>query len=300
MFTGESGLLLSCMVRKKILWLCSWYPNRVEPYNGDFIQRHARAASLFDDIYVIHVAGYTNSSLSETEEVSSGTGTLTEQIILYKKESSFLSPVIAQYRWLQLYKSAVKKYITQYGLPDYVHVHVPVKAGIIALWIKRKYGISYILTEHWGIYNDAVRDNYTGRSILFKQLTEKVLEGASKFISVSRFLAEGVNRLVTKKDYQVVLNTVDTSIFLYKEKQPGRFRFIHVSNMVPLKNAAGILRAFKLYIEKGMDAELVMIGDTQPGIRNPAMKHCSNSILYTSRGVMEMWTAIRLPTHLTL
>ena len=44
------------MQRKKILWLASWYPNRNDPFDGDFIQRHARAAAIDHDIHVIHVS----------------------------------------------------------------------------------------------------------------------------------------------------------------------------------------------------------------------------------------------------
>ncbi|HQV61525.1 MAG TPA: hypothetical protein PLG08_12150, partial [Chitinophagaceae bacterium] len=56
------------MSRKKILWLCSWYPAKTDPYNGDFIQRHARAAALYNDIYIIHVAGDETGNTKKPEE----------------------------------------------------------------------------------------------------------------------------------------------------------------------------------------------------------------------------------------
>ena len=43
------------MQRKKILWLVSWYPNRNDKFDGDFIQRHARAAAIYHDVHVIFV-----------------------------------------------------------------------------------------------------------------------------------------------------------------------------------------------------------------------------------------------------
>ena len=30
-----------------VLWLASWYPNRTNPFNGDFIERHAKAVAPF-------------------------------------------------------------------------------------------------------------------------------------------------------------------------------------------------------------------------------------------------------------
>ncbi len=29
----------------KVLWLASWYPDELEPKNGDFIQRNAKAVA---------------------------------------------------------------------------------------------------------------------------------------------------------------------------------------------------------------------------------------------------------------
>ena len=39
----------------KALWLVSWYPDKISPFNGDFIKRHAEAVSLYDDVHVIYV-----------------------------------------------------------------------------------------------------------------------------------------------------------------------------------------------------------------------------------------------------
>ena len=37
-----------------VLWLPSWYPNKLSPFDGDFIQRHAKAAALYNDIAIIN------------------------------------------------------------------------------------------------------------------------------------------------------------------------------------------------------------------------------------------------------
>ena len=47
------------------------------------------------------------------------------------------------------------------NLPDLVHVQVALKAGLIALYLKWKYRIPYVLTEHWsGYYPEAQRTAY--------------------------------------------------------------------------------------------------------------------------------------------
>ena len=41
---------------KHILYLPSWFPSRRDPYPGDFIKRHAEAASLYNRITVFYTA----------------------------------------------------------------------------------------------------------------------------------------------------------------------------------------------------------------------------------------------------
>ncbi|MBK8311415.1 MAG: glycosyltransferase [Chitinophagaceae bacterium] len=179
------------MERKKILWLCSWYPSKMDPFNGDFIQRHARAAALFNDIHVIHVTyDYPNDVENSGQELNS-IGQLSEQIVYFKKKKSLKAKLTNQLRWLANYKKAIRNYIIKNGKPDLVHLHVPMKAGVLALWMKKNYKISYIVTEHWGIYNHIVEDKYASKYAFLKKYTKKIFERASKFISVSDYLAKG-------------------------------------------------------------------------------------------------------------
>ncbi len=272
------------MEQKKILWLCSWYPGKTEPFNGDFIQRHAQAAALFNDIYVIHVTGDATGVINHTEEELITLKGVTEHIIYFSKTTSFVGKLMAQYQLAKHYRQAIKRYIEENGRPALLHVHVPVKAGLFALWVKRKYRIPFIVTEHWGIYNDVEVNNYLRQSRGFKYSTKKIFQQAAKFLSVSQYLAAAVNRLVVEKEYEVVPNVVNTDLFYYRKKDGPIFRFIHVSNMVPLKNAEGILRAFQVLVVKQKEVELVMVGNTESSIRRFAEKLKLPETLVTFRG----------------
>lgn len=246
--------------RKKILWLVSWYPNKTDAFDGDFIQRHARAAALYDDIHVIFVKDAEQDK--EREEEWRNENGLSEQIIYFKKPQGFFARITKQTTWRKLYIKAVEDYLRENGKPHLVHVHVPWKVGLIALALKRKYGLKYLVTEHAGIYNTKVEDNFNSKSSLVKRLVKQVFREADHFISVSRFLAEGVNKMVVEKEYSVVHNVVDTSLFNYSDQKHTRFTFLHVSNMVPLKNVSGILKAFQQFIkEANPDAQLILIGN---------------------------------------
>ena len=222
---------------------------------------------MFNDIHVIHVTAGSSGQTAKREVLVNRSPELVEQVIYYRLHKGFPGKILSYYQWIAAHRDAIREYIKVNGKPDIVHVHVPYKAGIFAIWLKRKYNIPYVITEHWGIYNDVERLNYAGRSAAFKRTTRSIFSNAAAFTSVSQFLAEGVNRLVVKKDYIVIPNVVNTDLFKFSGISGKPFRFIHVSNMVPLKNPAGILRAFKKLLEIEPLAELVMVGDREPGIR---------------------------------
>jgi glycosyltransferase involved in cell wall biosynthesis len=273
------------MKRKKILWLCSWYPGKTAPFNGDFIQRHARAAAIFDDIYVIHIIGDDSGIIKQKERLITESPGLTEHIVYYPKSKSFPGRLLSGFKWLFIYKQAIRRYIITYGKPDVVHVTIPVRAGIPGIWMKKRYSIPLVVTEHYGIYNDFTGDeSFIKRSPFFKTITKRTIRQADKFISASKYLAEGVNRLVMPKEYEIVLNSVDTDLFFYKAKDHSVFRFIHVSNMVELKNVEGILEAYKLFIQHGGIAELMLVGGDDALIKRKARELELPGNLITFRG----------------
>jgi glycosyltransferase involved in cell wall biosynthesis len=108
-----------------------------------------------------------------------------------------------------------------------------------------------------------VEDSFQKKPAIFKRLTKRIFEEAKSFISVSRFLAEGVKEMVVKKEYTVVPNVVDTTLFYYSEKKHPVFTFIHGSNMVPLKNVTGILLAMHQLINSNTinDVQCILIGN---------------------------------------
>lgn len=248
------------MSRKRILWLASWYPNRYDKFNGDFIQRHAQAASIDNDIFVIYLQDATD--ISNTEEDINNYRGLTEQIVYYKKGSGLLGKLIKQISYFTNYKKAIKAYIQKYGSPHCVHVHVPWKAGLLALWIKRVYGIPYLVSEHWSIYNSNLPDNFKNRPIYLKKLLKKIFRHAEVLIVVSEGLGKDINNEVLTKNYQIIPNVVDTRIFKPSESKNPVFTFLHVSNMVPVKNVDTIITSFQQFlVASEMKAKLVLIGN---------------------------------------
>lgn len=254
---------------KNILWLVSWYPNRYDASFGNFIHRQAKAVSLYANIHLLYVHEVETEMKSETEEEIHRNGNLTEQIIYYKiKSKSFFGKLNSLNQYYSISQNAIENYISRNGLPDYVHVQVPVRAGTIALWMKRKYKINFALTEHYGIYNSVAEDHFGTRSFFYRNTVRKIFKNAAPLICVSNQLGNEINQTAIKKNFITIPNVVDTTLFHFekpKEKNP-RFHFLHVSNMIPLKNVEGIIDALKLLHEKRNDFELKIIGRTPPHI----------------------------------
>lgn len=70
------------MPKNRILFLASWYPSRVSPYSGDFIQRHARVVARIADITVLHTV--RDDDIAGAYEVSDTDNGLREIIVYYK------------------------------------------------------------------------------------------------------------------------------------------------------------------------------------------------------------------------
>lgn len=237
-----------------IIWLCSWYPNSEDNFTGDFIQRQALAVSAFAKIEIVHVVfcAKTATSINKVNE------NLVENIF-YQKKKNFLSNLFHYYT---IHKNFFKKYQERNGKADLVHVQIPFKAGLIALWLKYFRQIPFVLTEHYGIYNSFLEDDYQSRSWFFKLITKLVVKHSSKLTTVSTSLGEDMNALVTKKEYEVVSNVVDTSLFNFSIPPiSGKFQFVHISNMIPLKNIKGIIEAVGMLWQVRQDFTLTFIGN---------------------------------------
>ncbi|MEO7307490.1 MAG: glycosyltransferase [Ferruginibacter sp.] len=248
---------------KNVLWLVSWYPNRLDKLDGDFIQRHAKAVALFCKVHVIYIKKDDSLPANTTSTENYRSGNLTEQVIYYNSSRTgmrFLDRFISQLKYDQCYRESIRKYIAQNGKPDHVHVHVAMKAGLAALWIKKKWNIPFIVTEHWTGYHVQASPSVYNYGLLFRRMNRKILKEAALFLPVSSNLGETVKQNFVNIPYTVVPNVVDTGLFYFKPVNLIKFRFIHVSNMTYQKNPENIFKACSLLEQKGYDFEMLMLG----------------------------------------
>ena len=261
------------MNNKKVLWLASWYPGEYEHTNGDFVQRHARAVALYIKLDVIHVAQAGADVYTKKNNSISKVGGLTEyNFSFYHKPIgiSLINKIIYNVRYIAFYKKILKQYIKDNGKPDIVHVHAPMKAGILAVWMKKNYGIPFIITEHSSMYDPAAVDNYNKRSGYFRSNTAKVFSEALKVTCVSDTIGQLIKRIFNLSKVEVIHNVVDTALF-YPEtnhkKELKPFVWVHVSSMYKLKNVEGIIEAFSKLNDTESNWHLRLIGPPNNSVK---------------------------------
>ena len=168
----------------KILWLPGWYPNKTEPFSGDFIQRHATAASLYCSLQVINIVRDKEGIITKNiKEENHQNGNLHEKTIYYYTAPffiSFIDKIISNNRSQHLYRKNIKAYIHTEGVPVYTHVHIINKNGMPALWLKRKYHIPFVITEHWTIYLKEAIPQFKDFSWVFRIMWRKIVKASDK------------------------------------------------------------------------------------------------------------------------
>jgi len=244
---------------KHILYLPSWFPSRRNPYPGDFIKRHAESASLYNRITVFYTA--IDETIKEPELVEEKVnGNFFVYTYYYPSLKGILSPVINGVKRFSALRKMYNKVFTD-SSPGLVHVHVAYPAGLFALYLKKRKGLEYIISEHDGIYMPGY-DNYHVPGQFEKKMVPVIYKKAKKIHAVSKSLADALVDLKLAKTIPIVIpNVVNIDVFKFREKESStQFRFIHISSLINQKNPEGMLHALSLVKQKRSDFVLKIIG----------------------------------------
>jgi len=261
-----------------LLWLPAWYPNRIEPFTGDFLQRHARAVSLYHQVRVINIVRDKEGAITrQVHRDEQETFQLKETTIYYYSPSFIFKPaekLLSSLRYRKLYRRAIKAYLEEEGPPAAVHVHIAGKNGWMALWLKRRFGIPYVITEHWGGYLTAAKPNFSQLSLLLRWMWRKVMKKAAGISVVSRHLGYALEALQPGISFSVIPNVVDSNLFypLPAATRKGPFQFIHISTLTYQKNPEDIFRAFALVKQTSPAFRLSVFGPPAPALRQLAVE----------------------------
>ncbi|MFY7900548.1 MAG: glycosyltransferase [Chitinophagaceae bacterium] len=262
-----------------ILWLASWFPNEYEPYLGDFIERHATAVESFVPIHVIHVTqlGTKKATKSSVKSYQIGSAKVFVYSFNFRPiHISFIDKIRYNIQYQLFYKKVLKQHQQQYGKPRCIHLHVPMKAGIVGMQVAKRWKIPYFISEHASMYEPAAIDTYETRSAFFKNKSAQIFANAIAVSNVSATVAKTIQQLFSLPSIQVIHNCVDTNLFYYKPANNRVFTFIHVSSFHTQKNILKMLQAFVTLLNTHTHWKLVMVGPANSTIQNFVVENSLN------------------------
>lgn len=275
--------LLSCYIcftkyfflqqKLSILFICGWYPSRVLPTNGDFIQRHAEAVALKHHVTSIHIV--TDPNLKINLDIKSNKINGVETHIAYLKGSK--NHLKKTFLYLKAFRSLIKKSKKF----DIVHLNEIFPFGIFSLYLKWFKKTPYIISEHSTIY---VKNSGTKISSYQKLISKYITRKACSICPVSNFLEKELKDSGYNGNYQTIPNVVDTNLFSPIKKENTFLKIIHISSLKDdHKNIKGMLNVAKLLSERIDFFEWKFIGNNgneyKKHLKELGIKNCSISFL---------------------
>lgn len=250
--------------KNHILLLPSWYPSNATDIRGCFFREQALA--LVNAGYQVGVVTTELRSLKNWKSIFSlNHGCFYEHdkgINTFRFKTMYWFPkvpLLIGYLSLLGGKIAIEQYINKFGKPDLIHVHSCLYMGQLAQYIKNKYNINYVVTEHSSGY---FRNIYNKNQL---EITKSILDDSQAVIAVSKKMAQYFSKnIFNEKQWNIIPNIVDSEFLKTKltNKKENKFRFINIAFMNENKRQLNLLKAFEKLIKNGNnDIELIMVGE---------------------------------------
>ncbi len=253
-----------------ILLITSAYKSKFNPVNALFFRDQALALKnsgnqvgvicalpvSFKTIIKEHLFNFSKESY-----VDSGVDTIVSPFISIPR-----TPKRTISKMFKIGKKIFLEYIEKYGLPDIIHLHTFL-AGELALWVKKKYNIPYVVTEH---STNFARKNYSKRQLEF---AKRVFSESKKNIAVSKEFCSLLEKQFSV-NFKYIPNVVDTSFFRLEKKdfKKEKYTFLNVAHLDSKKNHKGLINAFQNKFFGNNQYELIIAGD------GPEMKNLNEQI----------------------
>lgn len=234
-----------------VLFLSSWYPNKKDALDGNFVQNHARAVASKIRVTVLFATSLKNISSTYWIEETKDQNLI--EVRVYFQWSPW--KIIRFVRTLCAYYIGFKK-VAPF---DLIHANVFFNAGILAVILGTWKQKPVVLSEHSSWYNTVEKIPFWKRKML--QVFQK---GIKICMPVSQSLGNKLVELgVESFKIAPVPNVIDTNIFFFKPMPANtKTTFLHVSNFKEHhKNMNGLLKVLKDLDKAGLDFQFIFVGD---------------------------------------
>ncbi len=234
----------------KVLFIAGWFPQHGD-YNGIFIKEHALAAAKFHDVAVIH--GKEKIWQKERFRFSLSTEENLQVIRFSYREVPFIPSYPAYVKGVL---ASFEKILSHGFKPDIVHACV-YKTGIPACIIKKRYGIPYVITEHYsGFARKSLRKSHVKKA-------QKGMKKAEFILPVSNSLKEDIISYGIEGRFEVVPNVVSNQFYYVTRTRntSGVKKALCVAAMHPKKNIPVLIGACRIIRKIRGDIAVDIIGE---------------------------------------
>lgn len=246
-----------------ILILSNPFPGIYQPLEGVFFRDQAFALAEKG----FRVGHISVNPVSLRDVVKKGIGGLGTSVFREKEVWNYIHRYIhTPKNTLQPLKKALstgkrlaEKYMAEHGKPDLVHVH-RFEAGLSATYLKKEYGIPYVITEH--------SSRFLAHGVPPEQMSfaEEIFRESSANIAVSHHLKVRLETLF-KMPFTYIPNLTDTALFFPGQKTETP-RFLSVGNLIPAKNQRLALEGFAGWMKKYKNQGELVIAGSGPELAN--------------------------------
>lgn len=153
-------------------------------------------------------------------------------------------------------------------MPDAVQLNVIQKQGLLALWLKKRYGIPYVIIEHWSGYLPE-NGQFLRMPAFKRRLYALIAEKAATLMTVSERHAQAMRACGMKNARWIKTRNVVDDFFFQKtpntqnnqNTQNTPKTLLHISCFDErAKNVKGLLRAAQELSGQRQDWRLVLVG----------------------------------------
>ena len=252
-----------------VLHLLSWFPTPDDPTLGNFCIRMIDA--LPQDCHSVILSVCEGKNMTKSFEVKEIQGKHHTHVQIYIRPPKVNA--LRKLKMLRMYQYGLRYVKKHFFNPDLLHLHVAFPLGQVALLWHKLYGYSYVMTEHWTIYQPQNKDVLVGK---LKRKIVKIANHASLIMPVSLNLQHCMEGHGVHNRFQVIYNLVNTDIFkLGVPHQGAKKQMLHISTLRDeAKNFSGILRTIERLRQQRDDFELHVIHDYEaPEFKDFVKKH---------------------------
>lgn len=244
-------------MNKHVLFIPAWYLSYYKPHAGSFFQE--QAISLSDAGYkmgIISVNNYPVKLALKFKKFVWGIEKWLDKGIQTYRYNCPRLPIFKRINSLlvlQAYKSLFRRYIQKNGKPDIIHIH-SYKSGIIGLWIKKKWGIPYVVTEHSSSIAKKNLHPY------FQKQAKSLYNNSAERIAVSKSLRTFLEEKFSM-NFKYIPNFIKVNKFQISKDKNSGFTFLNIGWFKKNKNHIMLIDSFHKAFPNNENIKLQIIGE---------------------------------------